>query len=244
MRPNNFDKMITIYGRNAVWEALSDETLQIATVHLAESNKPAAILRDIQNQCTQRSIEVQHHTKQQLSRISKNGKQDQGIAADIIHPFLYDIQQLDNQPPKARLLACDKITNPQNLGMIIRAACAGGIDGLILPKEKGNTKISPLVIKASAGTLFKLPIYSCSNLEQALYDAKPKYRVVALAGNTGKQLEETAAKMPTIYVLGNETEGVSAEVLKASDVRCFIPMQNGVESLNVAVCAGLVAYLT
>src|SRR5690606_29942474 len=140
------------------------------------------------------------------------------------------------------LLALDGINNPQNLGMIIRSACAGHIDGILLP-QKGNAQIDPLVIKASAGTVFRAPLLRCNNLAQALEDFKRAGATIcALSSHAKKELKTFLPQMPCVYVLGNESEGVSPEVIKLCNEKICIPMNNGVESLNVAVTAALIAF--
>jgi 23S rRNA (guanosine2251-2'-O)-methyltransferase len=79
-----FDKVLTIYGRNAVLEALEDEAVTIHKLHLSKSNKDAKILEDMKALAKRREIDVSYHDKQSLSRISKNAKQDQGVALDIV----------------------------------------------------------------------------------------------------------------------------------------------------------------
>jgi len=79
-----FDKVLTIYGRNAVMEALEDEAVTIHKLHLSKSNKDAEVLEKMKHIASHRNIEVKYHDKQSLSRISKNAKQDQGVALDIV----------------------------------------------------------------------------------------------------------------------------------------------------------------
>ena len=79
-----FDKVLTIYGRNAVMEALADEAVTIHKLHLSKSNKDANVLEKMKDIAKKRDIEVVYHDKQSLSRISKNAKQDQGVALDIV----------------------------------------------------------------------------------------------------------------------------------------------------------------
>ena len=78
--------MITIYGRNPVLEALLDPSLSFFRLHLADSNKPADIIQQITHLAKERQVDIARHSKQALSRISKNGRQDQGVALDIITP--------------------------------------------------------------------------------------------------------------------------------------------------------------
>jgi len=163
-----FEKIITLYGRNVVVEILQDNTIEIHKLHMANSNKPDDTIKKILRLAKERKIQITHHDKNALSRISKNAKQDQGVAIDIISKSYLSATKL-LELDSFRLIALDGIHNPQNLGMIIRSCAASSIDGIILPK-KNSAKISPLVVKASAGTLFKLPIYFCDKLENILKD--------------------------------------------------------------------------
>ncbi|MEN8727475.1 MAG: RNA methyltransferase substrate-binding domain-containing protein, partial [Sulfurovum sp.] len=151
-----FDKVLTIYGRNAVMEALEDEAVTIHKLHLSKSNKDADVLEQMKDIAKKRDIEVSYHDKQSLSRISKNAKQDQGVALDIVLEHFGDEESFMDAHKAYRIIALDGVTNPQNLGMIIRSCAAGNVDAILLP-TKGAAQISPLVIKASAGTLFKMP---------------------------------------------------------------------------------------
>lgn len=235
-----FSNMLTIYGRKAVEEALLDNTLSVYKLHLSDSNQKAAILDNCIHLAEKRGIPVAWHDKRALSFISKNAQQDQGIALDIQLESLKNIDQLDCC--KARhLLLLDNITNPQNVGMIIRSAAAGFIDGVIIPR-KGCAELGPLVIKASTGSLFKAPIYRCDTVHQALDALKPDYRIAALSLDTQQSLYQYDFAKPTVFVLGNESTGISRDTANACDVLLKIPMNNQVESLNVAVTAALIAF--
>ena len=238
-----FDKILTIYGRNAVLEALQDETIEIHKLHLSGSNKAAPVLSQMISLAKERDIEVAYHDKQTLSRISKNAKQDQGVALDIILPHAADIETFMAEKDAYRVIALDGITNPQNLGMIIRSCAAGQIDAVLIP-SKGNAQISPLVIKASAGTLFKLPILKAPNLKRALESMKEQGATLyTLASDAPRNYRETDYPASTVFVLGNESSGVSLEIRALCESSISIPMQRGVESLNVAVTAALLAFM-
>ena len=140
-----------------------------------------------------------------------------------------------------RIIALDGIHNPQNLGMIIRSCAAGNIDGIILPK-KNSAKISALVIKASAGTLFKLPIYYCNTLEEILKDLLDT-KIYLLSSYAKSSVYDLSPSDKSIFVLGNESSGVSSEVEKLCNDSLKIPMNREVESLNVAVTASLIAFM-
>ncbi len=238
-----FDNLLTIYGRKPVLEALQDSRINVYKLHLAETNKSGGIIEQILLLAEQRNIEIQWHNRQALSRISRNGKQDQGVAADIKidqHQSVDEFIQHHNEP--YRLIALDNISNPQNLGMIIRSASAGFIDGIIIPR-KGCASLSPLVIKSSAGTLFKASLIHCDTLSKALQQFKHHgVSICTLSSYASDSLFDYQPAQSTIFVLGNETDGVSSEINQLSDKQLAIPMNNGVESLNVAVTAALIAF--
>jgi 23S rRNA (guanosine2251-2'-O)-methyltransferase len=241
-----FNSLLTVYGRKTVLEALQEKQVQIYRLHLADSNKKADILDDIIELATEKNAEIVYHSRQALSRISKNASQDQGIAADLrltgyqTYEDFIESRKANTKP--FTLLALDKIHNPQNLGMIIRSACAGNIDGILLPAE-GGAQIDPLVIKASAGTIFKAPILRCQDLKRTLEDFKKiQTTICSLSSHAKTPLKEFNPLGNCIYILGNETDGVSKEIMNLCTDTICIPMNNGVESLNVAVTAALIAF--
>ncbi len=239
-----YDKILTVYGRKPVLEALQEKDVEVHRLHLADSNKSGGIVSEILTLAKAKGAEVIYHDRKALSRISKNSKQDQGVAVDLVCQGYANYKDFLAQPPRRNyeLLALDGITNPQNLGMIIRSACAGGIDGILLP-SKGTAKIDPLVIKASAGTLFKATILRCDNLAEALGEFQAAgASICGLSSHANLELNQLDESGARIFVLGNETEGVSDAVSKLSDVLVSIPMNNGVESLNVAVTGSLIAF--
>ena len=245
-KPSLPHNIFTIYGRQAVLEALADPEIQPYKLHLAESNQQGGTLAGILEIAESRNVPQAFHTRMALSRISRNGKQDQGVALDIRMP---NLQKMDSllllaANKSLRLLALDQITNPQNVGMILRSAVAGGMDGVIIPK-RGCARLDSLVIKASAGTFFRTPIFICEQLPTALQGLSDAgVEVCLMAANAKTTLFTHKARQSVIYVLGNETEGVSQEVRKLRHTPLGIPMANGTESLNVAMAATLIAYQT
>lgn len=243
-RKRFFDRLLTVYGRKPVIEALENRDIPCYRIHLADSNKPGGIIKQIINLAEKRGVEVVYHSRQELSRISRNGKQDQGVAADLECPNHQLLDDFLANPPQENysLIALDGITNPQNLGMIIRSVTASPCHGILLPKQ-GTAAISALVIKASAGTLFKSTLIHCDSLEQALPQLKKLGATCCTLSSYSKQsLSELQVASPIVYVLGNETEGVSKKVNDLCTAQVRIPMSNGVESLNVAVTAALLAF--
>ena len=189
---------------------------------------------------------AREHSRTTLSRISRNGKQDQGVALDIHCPEFATPETLFGKidRPAIRVLALDGITNPQNVGMIIRAAVAGGMDAILYP-QRGVAALGPLVIKASAGVIFRAPIVRCDHLQAALEMAQNRgFSIATLEGRANTSLFDYKPQGGVVYVLGGETQGVARETSQIADVQLGIPMAGQVESLNVAMAAVLVAYHT
>ena len=238
MVPKN---LLTIYGRNPVLEALQDNSLKIYALHLSKSNKKSDKLEQMIRLANRRDIEVKYHDKKRLSQISKNGKQDQGVALDIVLDNFTTLDAIKSMQ-EYKILALDGIENPQNLGMIIRSATAGDIDAIIIPKKGTASLVSPLTIKASVGTIFKMPILQTDSLYRTLKElAISDASIITLDLNAKSTLKELKAPKKSIYVLGNESRGVSKEISSIATQRVKIPMNRGVESLNVAITASLIA---
>lgn len=247
MKKAFYDRVLTVYGRKPVLEALRDSSLDCHTLHLADSNRDSGIVADLLAAAGARGVAVKRHSREALARISRNGRQDQGVALDIVCP---GFRQLDEylaglpQLPPQRLLAMDGVTNPQNVGMIVRSAVAGDIDGLLWA-HKGTAAPGPLVIKASAGTLYRAPVLRCAELPDALAQCQAQgVEVCTLAADAPDSLFDYRPAGHCVYVLGNETDGVCADTAALANRSLSIAMANGVESLNVAVTAALIAFAT
>jgi len=103
--------------------------------------------------------------------------------------------------------------------------------------------MGPLVIKASVGTVFRAPLVYCDELSFTLNQLKQSgFSIASLEGSANVSLFEYQQQQATIFVLGSETDGVSNAISTMADIRLRIPMAAGIESLNVAVAASLIAY--
>jgi 23S rRNA (guanosine2251-2'-O)-methyltransferase len=246
MEQINREKLLTIYGRNSVKEALESRDISILKLHLSKTNRKTPSLDKILKLAKSRGVKIKFYdSRRELSFISKNSKQDQGVALDIyMDNFLSVDEFIKNYSGGYRVIALDGISNPQNLGMIIRSTTAGYIDAIVISISKSSTKISPLAIKASVGTVFKIPIIKSRDLVETLkifknYGAK----LYSLSSRAEKSYKSENYPKKSIFILGNETNGVSRAVEKISDGSISIPMNRGVESLNVAVTASLISFL-
>jgi 23S rRNA (guanosine2251-2'-O)-methyltransferase len=239
-----FNKFITVYGKKAVLDLLSIHTdVQVERILVDKENKSENLRRIVQL-AQKKNIPVKEIYRDQLTRISKNKDEDQGIVADVVGNIETDWKSSLDQSISGAFLALDGVTNPVNLGMIIRSAAAAGVEGLLIP-EKGVPSINqPLVIKAASGTIFRMRIYRHPELADALKIAKDfGFKIIGLSDEPqAMNLFQAPPEKKAIYVLGNESVGLSEEVRALCDGFCKIPMTNQVESLNVAAAATLVAY--
>jgi 23S rRNA (guanosine2251-2'-O)-methyltransferase len=243
-KKQQYDNMITLYGRNPVLEILQMPNIEVHRLHLATSNNPGGTVSQIIALAESRNIEIQSHDRQVLSRISKNARQDQGVAIDLIAPGYQSLMDLPDEAVQsgAQLLLLDRITNPQNLGMIMRSVAASTMHGMILPRQ-GSARIDPLVFKASAGNLFKANIYHCPDIDSALEELKQrKMTIYGLDATGSRTLSEVDSSRSCVWVLGNESDGIAPGVLEACDELVRIPLANQVESLNVSAAATLIAF--
>lgn len=236
-----YDRLLTIYGRKPVQEALNLKEISGYRLHLAESNRPGNLIREIIRLAEDRNIDIKYHSRKALSHISKNRRQDQGVALDIELPGYQPISDLE-AGADVELIALENITNPQNVGMIIRAVGASPCRGVILP-TRGCAKIDALVIKASAGSVLKTAIYYCDDLYSGLDMLKHKgFTLFGLSSQADEELARLETKQPTIFVLGNETTGLTMKMQALCDQLVQIPLNHHIESLNVSVTAGIVAF--
>jgi 23S rRNA (guanosine2251-2'-O)-methyltransferase len=249
---------LTLYGRKPVLEALSN--LKVTPQKLFISIQAQGdLIKEIKRTAKEIGVPVQRCSAQELSRISKQGRQDQGVALDVQAPLLSSLKEgLDtvkhsNSDFDPLLFLVDGIQNPSNLGLLIRTLCATSLTALIVPKSK-NTPLNPLVIKASAGFAFKAPIWQIDHALNAAQILKQQgYTLCGLRGYDADDLYEWSQQrlqdfthhpqpQKRVWVLGNETDGISRELEPLIDTWISLPMSRQVESLNVAIAGSIVAY--
>ena len=228
---------VTVYGRMPVLEALLDDRVVVERVLLARTVRGPSV-DELVAAAARRGVRVQRVSPEKVTRVSGNGRHDQGVVADIVAPGLGDLDAwLPMAPARCGLLVLDGVTNPANVGMVVRTATAAGLEGVVLPRA-GSPDIGPLVVKASAGVAFRATILGAATAAAAVESLRgAAFEVIGLRGG-GESLFDATLPERGGYVLGNETGGVSVEV----DRWLSIPLANDVESLNVAVAAGIVAY--
>lgn len=238
---------ITVYGRRAVMEALDAPDVSVEFVRVAEQ-VPGEFRAELAERCRQSEVELEKSNYAGVTKLSGDTRHDQGVVARI---KLNNVIELEDWTATlhgkraavpTRLLAMDTITNPQNLGMIVRSAVAAGVSGILWPRV-GCPWVNGLVIKSSAATVYRVPIVVCHDLASAIGHLQGVgFHVAGLEADGGHDLFEHTPKHRAVFVIGSETTGISPEVLELLDERLAIPMAGGVESLNAAVAAALVCF--
>lgn len=140
------------------------------------------------------------------------------------------------------MIVLDRLQDPGNIGTILRTADAAGFCGAILIKGTADI-FSPKIVRATAGSLFRLPVFMAESPEQAINMLR-KYgkKIICTAPDCCNNYYDVDMQNDAAVIIGNEGNGVSDEFLIKSDYLVKIPMQGTIESLNAAVSAGILMY--
>jgi 23S rRNA (guanosine2251-2'-O)-methyltransferase len=236
------DRFLTVYGRKPVLEALDDASLRVDKVILSEESRgPGAA--EILQAARAAGVTVQRASAHRVKVLAGNGKQDQGVLADVVAPRMLPLSAaLAATPPPSPVLLLDGITTPANVGMILRTATAAGLGGIIVPR-RGVAALDPMVIKASAGVAFRAPLLRCMTAREAVEMLiEAGYGIYGLGASGAKSLFEAELPQRAAFVLGGETGGVSEGVGELVTEWLSIPMPGDVESLNVSAAAAVLSF--
>jgi 23S rRNA (guanosine2251-2'-O)-methyltransferase len=189
------------------------------------------------------NIPVQKCSNKQLDQLSDGNHQ--GIIA-LIPPYqsvsLESLIETKNPSKPGFLIMLDGITDPHNLGAILRTADAVGANGVII-KKHGSVGLTSTVAKVSAGAIESVPVAMVTNLTQTLDTLKEKgYWVVGSDMDDAVYYKEVDYTTPIVIVVGSEGDGISKLVKKQCDHMVFLPMVGSVTSLNVSVATGVLLY--
>lgn len=228
-----------VIGRNAVRELLrSERAIDKLMVQRGERTGSIVVLVA---EAIERGIPVIEVEKSKLDTLSGFAPH-QGVvalAAEKEYCGVEDILQIAADRGEAPLIViCDGITDPYNLGAIIRCAECCGAHGLIIPKRRA-VGLTPLVTKASAGAIEHLAIAKVANIASTVEFLKKKGVWTYAAEADGSSLYDTDLKGPCAIVLGSEGNGVSQLVRKTCDAVVSIPMYGKVNSFNVSTAAAV-----
>ncbi|WP_293697057.1 23S rRNA (guanosine(2251)-2'-O)-methyltransferase RlmB [uncultured Agrococcus sp.] len=235
-----------VTGRNSVLEALRTKT-PATTLYVAARIEMDDRVKEILFLANSRNVPVMEVMRPELDRMTDEGSVHQGVALKV-PPYEYahpsDLLERARQAGEAPLIvALDGVTDPRNLGAIVRSAAAFGAHGVIVPQRRA-AGMTASAWKTSAGAAARLPVAVASNLNNALKDLKSDGVFVAgldAGGDVSLHGVELATE-PLVIVVGSEGKGISRLAREICDVIVSIPIGAATESLNAGVAASVTLY--
>ena len=224
-----------IYGKNPVIEAIrAKKALKVFIVNNFNDQKVLSLINE-------NRLAVVSVSPNEMERMCDGGVH-QGIATEL-KPYqtvsLEEIIAKAKKKEKKIIVMLDNISDPHNLGAIIRSADVFEAAGIVLPKHN-SVGLSATVAKTSAGAINYVPVAVVNNLNQAIKELKEEgYWIVATDGSAEISYSSLKYDFPVVVVIGSEGKGVSPLVLKNSDYIVKIPQYGHVNSLNASVAAGI-----
>ncbi|NEC83364.1 23S rRNA (guanosine(2251)-2'-O)-methyltransferase RlmB, partial [Streptomyces sp. SID7958] len=235
-----------VVGRNPVVEALR-EGVPASTLYVQQFiDNDERVREALQLAADRGGINLMEAPRPELDRMT-NGLNHQGLVLQV-PPYEYAhpedlVAGAHDEGQDPLIVALDGVTDPRNLGAVVRSVSAFGGHGVVVP-ERRAAGMTAGAWKTSAGTAARTPVARATNLTRALEAYKKAgITVVGLAADGEAELGELAAlDGPVVIVVGSEGKGLSRLVGETCDVRVRIPMPGGAESLNAGVAAGIVLY--
>ncbi len=230
-------------GRNALTEALrSGRTVD--KVFIADGDTDRGLQR-LAAQAKEAGAVVVPVDRRRLDQMSLTHAHQGVIALAAVHEYatLEDILQTAADRGEAPLIVlCDELTDPHNLGAILRTAECAGAHGVVIPKRR-SVNLNATVAKASAGAVEYMKVARVGNLNQAIGELKKQgIWVYGTAAEGASLLYQTDLTGPTAIVIGNEGDGISPLVRKNCDAMVNIPMVGKISSLNASAAAAVLLY--
>ncbi|MFA3876685.1 23S rRNA (guanosine(2251)-2'-O)-methyltransferase RlmB [Streptomyces sp. MMCC 100] len=235
-----------VVGRNPVYEALR-EGVPASTLYVQQFIDNDERVREALQLAAERGgINLMEAPRPELDRMT-NGLNHQGLVLQV-PPYEYAhpedlVAAAHDEGADPLIVALDGVTDPRNLGAVVRSVSAFGGHGVVVP-ERRAAGMTAGAWKTSAGTAARTPVARATNLTRALESyQKAGITVVGLAADGEAELGDLEAlDGPVVIVVGSEGKGLSRLVGETCDFRVRIPMPGGAESLNAGVAAGIVLY--
>jgi 23S rRNA (guanosine2251-2'-O)-methyltransferase len=235
----------TVVGRNSVVEALR-AGVPATALYVAERIDADDRVREAIKLAADRGLPLLESPRAELDRIT-SGAVHQGLGLQV-PPYVYahadDLERRASDAGQTPLIvALDGVTDPRNLGAIVRSAAAFGAHGVVVP-DRRSAGMTAGAWKASAGAAARVPVARVTNLTRQLESyRRAGYVVVGLSANGLVDAVDLEASVdPLVLVVGSEDQGLSRLVERSCDILVKIPMAAGNESLNAGVAAGIVLY--
>ena len=238
--PEGYPQEGLLEGRNALQEALrSGRTIDKVWVAAGDTDRNLARLA---SEAKEQGAVVIPVDRRKLDNMSITHAHQGVIALAAARPYatLDDIFALAESRGEAPLIVvCDELSDPHNLGAIIRSAECAGAHGVVIPKRR-SAGLTPVVAKASAGAIEYMPVARVSNISSALKELQARgVWVYGTAADGTQKLFDANFQGPTAIVIGNEGTGMGRLVRQTCDVLVRIPMRGRISSLNASAAAAI-----
>lgn len=232
-----------LYGRNPVLTALESEQ-HIKKIWISKSAH-GDVVEKIKKFARQQQITIDFVSQQAIDKKARAGVTHQGVLADLPE-FGYakfaDVLETIKSPERSVTIVLDQITDPQNLGAIIRTAECAGATALIIPAGNASS-VNETVIKVSVGAAFYLPIVRSTDLDADILKLKENGVFIAATASEGDvAYTEADYGKRSALVIGNEATGIRKFIKKNASQLIHIPIRGKMESLNASVAAGVCIY--
>ncbi len=233
---------IYIYGKHAVGEALRYTPHILRKIHLASTMED----RDLKALIKRSGIPTEKLDPARASSQVERNAPHQGIIAlvslgGLIMPFEKFFDTFKPTPDTC-LVFVSEVQDPHNLGAIIRSAVAFGASAILMPTHN-TAPVSGVVVKSSAGMAFRIPLVTVENTQQAIAQIKKTgVRVYGLAGDGKNSIVDEKFDAPSMFILGNEGQGIAQSARVVCDKILSIPLDSRAESLNVAASSAVALF--
>ena len=229
-----------VVGKHAVFEALKNTKRKVLSVFLTEESKKS-IHRDSPKKNLLKDVKVYFKTKKELDKYTnKEGMLHQGYVAEIEHLEKVQLKEFIKEKNNLTLVCLDEVTDPRNIGSIIRSAASFNIDGLIV-KERHYPGESKLMYKSASGCLEHLNIFEVSNINTTLkYLRDNSFWVYGFDASSEKDLVDIKWEGNNVLLFGSEGYGIKKHTTKYIDFNVKININKNIESLNISNSAAIV----
>ncbi|MCD8391342.1 MAG: 23S rRNA (guanosine(2251)-2'-O)-methyltransferase RlmB [Firmicutes bacterium] len=231
-----------IFGRNPVLEAIKSGRA-IDKILIKKGRYEGSVV-SVVKRAKENGIVIQETEKKKLDEICR-GENHQGVVAYVSacdYASVGDILKRARDKNEAPFVViCDKITDPHNLGAVIRTANCVGAHGIIIPK-RNSAGLNSIAAKTAAGALEYTPVAKVTNIAQTIDDLKKEGLWICAADMDGEPMYKTDLKGALGIVIGSEGGGISRLVKERCDFTASIPMAGEINSLNASVAAAVIMY--
>jgi len=233
------ERRFLVEGMNIVQEAINSDWDVESIVFCLDSDVNEKQIKNLEKRKSGKKVEVMAASPKDFEKLSDTVT-SQGIIAVVRMKNILLESILEKPSKHSIIVALDNVTDPGNVGTIIRTCDWFGVDGVLL--GEGTVELyNPKVVRSTMGGIFHIPLVTDVNLVSSIHDLRKKnFKVITTVLKGGTLLNKFSFKDRNFIILGNEAHGVSAEIEKLSDETITIPKFGLSESLNVAIACGII----